>query len=448
MDGWLGGLTWLDSNRFIYITREPYDLYFGKLDGTSVRIAEGAERFAAMAMTCQNQAEFAPHGEGPSNTSVKAGTPFRMTWRIRNSGSCTWDSSYRLINISGRSLGGPNNLPVGESVPPGGEVELSVNLTAPPEIGSFHDEWQLLAPDGRPFGIRLPADISVPSLTVLDFPPELIVARIPASYNAAYGEGALWALYDGQLARIDLSTNQVVATVPLTDELIGVDIAIGYGSVWVLNLDGRTVWRIDPTTNTVSATISWEGETFPSTIAVGAGAVWVNSDSMNGVITRINPATNEIVAAINVDEWPNQLVATVDAVWITSPINPVLRRIDPLSNEVTSINLECATRSIAASETDLWVLCEPDPMILRVDPLTNRVVAKIAVGSRSRGLVMSSNAVWVSSIESGTLTAIDPASNQVYAVYRVGQGPIVLTSSRDEFWLLMNGEGTIWRIRP
>jgi streptogramin lyase len=449
MEGWLAGLTWLDSNRFIYITREPYDLYFGRLDGTSVLIAEGAERFAAIAMTCQNAAEFAPAGEGPSETSVKAGTLFRMTWRVRNSGSCTWASTYRLIHISGRSLGGPNNLPVGESVAPGGEVELSVNLSAPSEIGGFRDEWQLLAPDGRPFGIRLPVDISVPSFNVMDFPPELIVARIPASHNAAYGEGALWVLYEGSLSRIDLGTNQVVSTLTVIDEPpFGGDITIGYGSVWVLKIHDKAVARIDPSTNTISAIIPIQSESEPNNFTVGSGAVWVNSDSTNGVITRIDPATNEIVAAINVGEWPNQLAATEDAVWITSPINPILRRIDPVTNEVTSINLDCATRSIAASETDLWLLCEPDPMILRVDPLTNQVVAKIAVDSRSRGLVMSANAVWVSSMESGTLSAIDPAFNQVYAVYRVGQAPVILTGSQDEFWLLMNGEGTIWRIKP
>ena len=448
MDGWLAGLTWLDSNRFVYITREPYDLYFGKLDGTSVLIAEGAERFAALAMTCQNQADFAAGGEGPSSTTVKAGTLFQMTWRIRNTGSCTWDSAYRLINISGKSLAGPNNLPVGESVPPGGEVELSVNLSAPDEIGNFHDEWQLLAPDGRPFGIRVPVDISVPSSAVLDFPPELIVARIPASNSAAYGEGGLWVFYDGQLARIDLSSNQVVATVRLEDGLTGVDIAIGHGSVWVLNRGGRTVWRIDPTTNTVSATITWEGEFFPSDMAVGAGAVWVTTDFFAGVIARIDPSTNEIVANINVGEYPGQLAATQDAVWITSSSIPVLRIIDPLNNEVSSINLDCAARNITASETDLWLLCEPDPVVMGVDPLTRQVVAKIAIDSRSRGLVMSANAVWVSSRQAGTLTAIDPDLNQVYAVYEVGQGPILLTSSQDEFWLLMNDEGTIWRIKP
>lgn len=448
MDGWLGGLTWLDGSRFIYTTREPYDLYFGKLDGTSVRIAEGAERFAVMPVTCQNQAEFASDGQGPDVTTVKAGTPFQMRWRVRNAGTCTWDSAYRLINISGRTLAGPDNLPVGENILPGGEVELSVNLTAPSELGSFHDEWQLLAPDGQPFGVRLPVDISVPSFPSLDFPPELNVAQIASANFAEYGEGALWVLYDGELARIDLSTNQVVARIHLADGLLGVDMDAGYGSVWVLHLDSPTVWRIDPTTNTVSATITWEGEFFPSTLAVGAGAVWVNGDSMNGVITRIDPATNEIVATIDVGEWPNQMLATEEAVWITSPSNPVLRRIDPVTNEVTTIDLDCKTRSIAADESGIWVVCDYYPMVLRVDPLTYRIVAKIAIEHTSRGVAISGNTVWVTSPLDDALTAIDPGSNQVHAVYRVGPGPSIIASSPDEFWLLLNGVGTVWRIRP
>jgi DNA-binding beta-propeller fold protein YncE len=290
-------------------------------------------------------------------------------------------------------------------------------------------------------------DISVPSFPLLDFPPELVVAQIAPANFAAFGEGALWALYDGELARIDLNTNQVVATIHLADGLLGVDIGVGYGSLWVLHLDSRTVWRIDPTNNAVSATITWEEESFPSTLAVGAEAVWVNSDFMKGDIIRIDPATDEIVATVNVGEWPNQMIATEDAVWITSPSDPVLRRIDPATNEVFSINLDCGTRSIAADETGLWVLCDDEPIVLRVDPVTGRIVAKIAIEHRSRSIALSGDTVWVSSQIDNTLTAIDPEFNQVHAIYRIGPDPSIVASSPDEFWLSLNGEST-WRIRP
>ena len=47
---------WIDGTRFLYVTREPYDLYFGKLNRTSIRLGQGAERFAAMAQTCRHLA--------------------------------------------------------------------------------------------------------------------------------------------------------------------------------------------------------------------------------------------------------------------------------------------------------------------------------------------------------------------------------------------------------
>jgi virginiamycin B lyase len=50
-------------------------------------------------------------------------------------------------------------------------------------------------------------------------------------------------------------------------------IATGAGAVWVANLRGGTVSRIDPATNQVVATI--RTGFFPAGVHVGAGGVWV-----------------------------------------------------------------------------------------------------------------------------------------------------------------------------
>ena len=69
--------------------------------------------------------------------SVAPDTLFTKTWRLRNAGTCAWDSSYRFAYLSGERLSGPRSLFLGETVPPGGEIELSVNLIAPADPGTY-----------------------------------------------------------------------------------------------------------------------------------------------------------------------------------------------------------------------------------------------------------------------------------------------------------------------
>jgi len=442
LGGDLAAIRWLDGRRFLYATREPYELYFGSLGGERVRIAAGAEKFAAVARTCRNDSEFAAGGEGPVHMSVAPDNLFQMAWRIRNTGTCTWDTSYRLASVSGERLSGPQSLRLAEGVPPGREIEMSVKLIAPAATGTYQGEWQLFAPDGRPFGVGLPVELVVPSYTVLDFPPNLILAEIPAGGDyIAFGEGAIWVLSgNNTVTRIDMDTNEVVATMTVGEFPRGV--AAGYGAVWVTGL-GLT--RIDPLTNRVSAIIPVGSSAGLNGIAAGAGSVWVSSPT-EGTVFRIDPDTNQVIATIHAGGSPLQLAITQDAVWVSDPNNPVLKRIDPASNEISAeINLDCATRGIAADAQAIWVACDSAPTLYLIDPLTDRIVARIAAGNHSRGVAISSNGVWVTSLTDETLTVIDPATNQVMAVYRTNR-PLDLVSAQGELWVV-TGSGTL-RIRP
>lgn len=441
----LAEIHWLDGTRFLFVTREPYDLYFGKLDGTKIRLAEDVERFAATAMTCQNDSAFTVGGEGPADMSVAPDTLFRKTWRIRNTGTCTWDPSYYLSFLGGERLSGPRTLSLGETVSPGGEIELALNLIAPAETGTYQGEWQLFAPDGRPFGIRATVDVAVPSFTVTELPLDQIVAKIPVgSGDITFGEGALWVLgANNTVSRLDLNTNQVVATMPVSE--FPSALAIGYGAVWVSSSE---VTRIDPQSNQILTTIPFAPLTTLNGLAAGVGSVWV-SNGEEGKVYRIDPNTNQVVAEIEVEQWASQIVTTQDAVWVTNPITPVLTRIDPATNEISAeIDLDCATRRLAVDATDIWVTCDSVPALFRVELLTNQITARIALSSRPDGVAITSKGVWATSFMDNSLTLIDPGTNQVMAVFKVGQGPLDLVAAQDELWVVMSAENSVWRIRP
>jgi hypothetical protein len=48
----LSEIRWIDGNRFLLLTSEPYDLYFGTLDGTSIDLLRA--NGSPLAMTCRN----------------------------------------------------------------------------------------------------------------------------------------------------------------------------------------------------------------------------------------------------------------------------------------------------------------------------------------------------------------------------------------------------------
>ena len=153
---------WIDRSRFLYVTYQPRRLYLGSLDGSTTMIAEDPPSFAAVAATCGDDSEFVSDVTVPDGTPFAPDTLFRKTWRIRNTGTCTWDASYRLTFLSGDRLSGPRSAPLGGTVQPDEEVDLSVTLIAPLSPGTYQGQWQLFAPDGTPFGTAPYVVIQVP----------------------------------------------------------------------------------------------------------------------------------------------------------------------------------------------------------------------------------------------------------------------------------------------
>ena len=107
---------------------------------------------AAQPEGCTNAAVYVADVTIPDNTELTPDESFEKTWRIQNTGTCTWSTGYRLAFAEGNPMGGPPTVPLAQSVPPGSEVEISVSLTAPDTPGPQRSDWMLQAPDGTMFG--------------------------------------------------------------------------------------------------------------------------------------------------------------------------------------------------------------------------------------------------------------------------------------------------------
>ncbi len=88
-----------------------------------------------------DQARYIKDVNVPDGTKFSPNQTFTKTWRIQNSGTCTW-SGYSLVFDSGDPLGGSASVPIG-TVNPGQEVDISVNLTAPASEGKYRGYWRI-----------------------------------------------------------------------------------------------------------------------------------------------------------------------------------------------------------------------------------------------------------------------------------------------------------------
>jgi hypothetical protein len=87
----------------------------------------------------------------PDGTTMTPGQDFIKTWRVKNSGSCTWGAGYELVYAGYADQMAGQFQPLEEVVPPGQEVELSVQFQAPDEAGEYVSAWQMSNPAGQPF---------------------------------------------------------------------------------------------------------------------------------------------------------------------------------------------------------------------------------------------------------------------------------------------------------
>ena len=103
--------------------------------------------------TC-NQATFVTDVTIPDGTNFNFGQTFTKTWRLKNSGTCTWTSGYSLVFDHGDSMAGPAaQVLTSGTVAPGATLDVSVNLTAPGTAGSYRGYWRLREPGGVLFGL-------------------------------------------------------------------------------------------------------------------------------------------------------------------------------------------------------------------------------------------------------------------------------------------------------
>ena len=110
--------------------------------------------------TCSNNLTYVQDLTIPDGTNVTPGESIDKQWLVSNSGTCNWDSRYRLKLISGDNMGTSN----AQALYParaGTQATIRIVFTAPQNSGTYESAWQAYAPDGTSFGSAVYIQITV-----------------------------------------------------------------------------------------------------------------------------------------------------------------------------------------------------------------------------------------------------------------------------------------------
>jgi uncharacterized repeat protein (TIGR01451 family) len=103
--------------------------------------------------TYTDWAQFISDVTVPDGTNFAANTPFTKIWRLKNIGNSTWTSAFSVVFISGEMMSSVSPQFLTTNVIPGQSVDISVNMVAPANPGTYQGFWALKNASGVLFGI-------------------------------------------------------------------------------------------------------------------------------------------------------------------------------------------------------------------------------------------------------------------------------------------------------
>jgi YVTN family beta-propeller protein len=283
-----------------------------------------------------------------------------------------------------------------------------------------------------------------------------IAATIPvgdAGGQVAIGFGSVWIVNtaDGSVSRIDPAAAKVVATIRVGSAPFGV--AAGEGAVWVANQDDDSLSRIDPATNRVARTVPVG--MLPIGVAVTPGAVWVANHHGDSVM-RVDPKTNKVVRTVSVGSTPiggpAHMAADARSVWVGVPDVGAVVRIDATANTVRSAKIPSGgglCGDLALAGTAVWVAgggCAVG--ITRVDPSTGKITATLLGKDEVAGLALEGGVLWYTALEANVVGRIDTATNTLMAPVEVPGTPRALAVGFGSVWVGDPALGAVLELTP
>ena len=288
----------------------------------------------------------------------------------------------------------------------------------------------------------------------------LLVVAAVAAFVLSRDSSGLSSVSPNSVGVIDPSSNELVAEIQVGRKPQA--ISTGAGAVWVTNVEDETVERIDPTDLTATtATISVDE--YPSDVLADDDTIWVALGAL-AKLTSINPqqetATNPIPALDGPCGAPHASLALgAGAVWFVCRGGQVgrfdLRTRTGRSVEVESELVGGSSPLIPQFEDvvfglgSLWIVDSQTATVIEVDPDIIQKLRTLNVGKDPRAVAASTDSLWVANYEDDTVTRVQiesPGATPDFTEIPVGDGPVDVTFGEGAVWVANQLGGTVTRI--
>ena len=238
-------------------------------------------------------------------------------------------------------------------------------------------------------------------------------------------------------------------------------VAIGEGSVWVIDADDKTISQIDHESREVVRTFSTSST--PTDIAVGAGAVWVgNAERMaarsqrasrasiptSSVLPRRSSLRRPVRAPPTGSSAPpsaQRIAVSPDAVWVVAA-DQSLYRIDPRTNKRVA-RIDGEGSDVATGEGDVWVTNEQRPRRDRPGA-QHRGATNPPRGRLSGPLAIGGGAVWSLDSENEGLLRVDTDAQAEQTSVELGPWVSDVSFGEGAVWATSEIEDAVYRIDP
>jgi len=147
----------------------------------------------------------------PDDTIMRPSQSFAKTWRLINTGACTWSTRYAVVFFSGELFGAAtvNYLPA--EVNPGQIVDITIDMIAPSQAGSFQSNWKMADDNGQSFGIGPNGDapiwVRIQIIEPQTATPEPTLTPSPSPTPAIIISGIIELVLDDNLDLDNLARN-------------------------------------------------------------------------------------------------------------------------------------------------------------------------------------------------------------------------------------------------
>jgi len=266
----------------------------------------------------------------------------------------------------------------------------------------------------------------------------------PMSITSAYG--SIWSSSprSTDLYRISPRTNKIVATIDIGREACG-RITSGFGKIWVPRCDEPNgVVVIDAAKNRVVKVIR---QAFTLDVAFGAGSAWI--PMYDGTLARVDPKTFKTTASLK--GLAGFLAFDGAYVWSLNPDSGVVSQIDPATNQVTWTTTvpepPFGSSYLDAYKGKLWFSSDA-PALASLDLTTKALVQLDITAQRNladRPLAIGLGSLWWRTT-SKTVARIDPKTGKVIARYPTASFGWQ-TVAFGSLWAQNVVSSSIWRVK-